>query len=181
MLSPRLRLNDKILLIYEFINDYDNNDFGYVKNEIDSLSNQIIYFGKRNQTTFINTLTASYIFNKKASLNFRIRHYWSKVVYNEFYTLNENGHLDKSDYENYHNINFNVFNIDLVYTWYFAPGSQMSIVWKNAINNEENIAESNFFKNFENMINFPHANSFSVKILYYLDYRYLFKSKKKDK
>ena len=91
MLSPRLRLSDKIMLKYEFLNDYENNDFGYVKNEIDSLSNQIIYFGKRNQTTFVNTLTASYIFNNKASLNFRIRHYWSKVVYKKFYTLKENG------------------------------------------------------------------------------------------
>ncbi|MCK4638209.1 MAG: hypothetical protein KAT33_02205 [Bacteroidales bacterium] len=181
MLSPRLRLSDKIMLIYEFFNDYDNNDFGYVKYEIDSLSNQIIYFGKRNQTTFVNSLTASYIFNNKESLNFRIRHYWSKVVYNEFYTLKENGYLEKSDYKNYHNINFNIFNIDLAYSWYFAPGSQMSIVWKNAINTEENIVESNFFKNFKNMINSPQANSFSVKILYYLDYKYLIKSKKKIK
>ncbi|HEX8658136.1 MAG TPA: DUF5916 domain-containing protein, partial [Hymenobacter sp.] len=67
---------------------------------------------------------------------------------------------------------YNAFNVDAVYSWWFAPGSQISIVWKNAgttyLRAEE--ATPQFFDNFNNTINTPHNNSVSVKVLYFLDY-----------
>jgi len=170
-LSPRFRANNKMLFIYNFNKSINKNDIGYVDNNAGT-----IYFGKRDIVTITNTLTTSYIFNNKSSLNFRLRHYWSKVDYNSFYILNNDGSLDNTNYSAHQNINFNTFNIDLSYTWNFAPGSEISLVWKNAIYKEENKLISRYFENFNNTINSPQINSFSVKILYYLDYWY-FKKK----
>ena len=62
--------------------------------------------------------------------------------------------------------------MDAVYSWWFAPGSQISVVWKNAGSTylQANEATPQFFDNFNNTINTPHNNSLSVKVLYYLDY-----------
>ena len=172
-LSPRFRANNKMLFIYNFNNSISKNDIGYIDNSADT-----IYFGKRNIITITNTLTTRYIFNNKSSLNFRLRHYWSKVDYNSFYILNEDGSLDNTNYPDNQNINFNTFNIDLVYTWNFAPGSEISLVWKNAVYKQDDKLINKYFENLNNTINSPQINSFSVKILYYLDYQYLKKGKK---
>jgi len=61
----------------------------------------------------------------------------------------------------------------MVYTWRFAPGSELSLVWKNMVYDDQSIIVYPHFKNLDNTINFPQTNSFSVKIIYYLDYLYL--------
>jgi len=177
-ISPRFRINDKIMLIYEFCKETTNNGIGYVTTITDSLLNRTIQFGKRNHNITTNTLSASYILNNKSSLSFRLRHYWSNVEYMKYYKLNEDGYLDNSNYAESHDINFNIFNIDLVYTWQFTPGSEISIVWKNMIFSNSDVIEQDFFDNFNNTIQSPQTNSFSVKILYYLDYQNLKRKKK---
>ncbi|MBC8147925.1 MAG: carbohydrate binding family 9 domain-containing protein [Bacteroidetes bacterium] len=172
-ISPRFRINDKMILIHEFYKENTSNGIGYVTTVTDSLSNKTIQFGKRNHNTTINTLTSSYIFNNKSSISFRLRHYWSIVKYSEYYKLNEDGSVGSTTYSEPHDINFNIFNIDLVYTWQFAPGSEISVVWKNMIYSENDILKEDFFENFDKTINSPQTNSFSVKILYYLDYQSL--------
>ncbi|MCF8298180.1 MAG: carbohydrate binding family 9 domain-containing protein [Saprospiraceae bacterium] len=170
-ISPRFRINDKMILIHNFNKEKTTNDIGYVTTVTDSLGGQTIQFGKRNQNTTINTLTTSYIFNNKSSLSFRLRHYWSVVKYLEYYKLNEDGTVGTTAYSELHDINFNIFNIDLVYTWQFSPGSEISIVWKNMIYSENDILKEDFIENFDHTINSPQTNSFSVKVLLYLDYQ----------
>ncbi len=65
--------------------------------------------------------------------------------------------------------------MDAVYSWWFAPGSQVSVVWKNANDPSHdyrsgNLATPLYFDNLSNTFNTPKNNSVSVKILYYLDY-----------
>ena len=103
----------------------------------------------------------------------RVRHYWSQAEYLQYYTLNDNGYLDPSSYWQNNNINFNAFTVDLQFVWYFAPGSELSVVWKNNINTQGNMIESNYFRNFDDMISSPQTNSFSFRVLYYLDYLYI--------
>ena len=91
------------------------NDMGYVSNEmIDGKEN--VYIGTRNTTYVENRITSNYIFNNKMSLSFRARHYWAKAEYIGFSTLLENGRLESTDYSAKHDINFNTFNIDMVYS-----------------------------------------------------------------
>ena len=177
-ISPRFRVNDKIMLIHKFNKEITSNGIGYVTTVTDSLSNETIQFGNRNQNTTSNTFTTNYIFNNKSSLSFRLRHYWSVVEYLEYYKLKDDGYVESSNYAESHNINFNIFNIDLVYTWQFAPGSEISIVWKNMIYTDNDKVELDFFNNLNNTFESPQANSFSVKVLYYLDYHSIKKMQK---
>ena len=118
----------------------------------------------------------------------RLRHYWSKVNNNEIYVLNNEGNLDKIPAENtplkefivanrYFNTNYNIFNIDMLYSWLFAPGSEFNIVWKNGSNTYEQDVMNNYFKNFNHNMAAPQNNNVSVKILLYIDYLQLKKKK----
>jgi hypothetical protein len=180
MISPRLRASDRLFFIYKF--DYEKiiHNVGYVDDYMDSTGQQIILFGKRDIKTITNVLEANFMFNSKMSIDFRLRHYWTTATYDEFYTLNQDGTLDPAEFQDNQDINFNQFNIDLSYIWNFAPGSQLSLVWKNAISTFTSVVDNNFFDNFSNTIDAPASNSFSIRVLYYLDALY-FKKKNKSK
>jgi hypothetical protein len=63
-------------------------------------------------------------------------------------------------------------NIELTYTWNFAPGSQLSLVWKNAVNTVTDVVENDFLRDCNTTFGSPASNSFSVRVLYYLDAMY---------
>ncbi|MFP4547306.1 MAG: DUF5916 domain-containing protein [Fidelibacterota bacterium] len=167
-LTQQFKFSNRFNLNYQFRIVNDINDYGYV--DYDDTAG-IIYFGKRNVKSVTNTFNSNYMFSEKSSLNLRLRHYWSSAKYDRFFTLKENGYLAGNDnYNENADINFNALNIDMVYNWNFAPGSELSLVWKNAISltGEEVIYDP--LQNIENTFSSPQTNSISLKILYYLDY-----------
>lgn len=169
--GPAVRLSNKFSINHQFSYMALINDLGYVGEN----NSEDIFFGKRDNRTVSNTLSAGYIFTANSYLSFRLRHYWSVADYdNNFYLLNNDGSLLKTNLftENPDN-NFNTFNIDMVYTWRFAPGSEMTVVWKNSIYSGGSMIYHRFGENLNNMFDSPQTNSLSLKILYYLDYQYL--------
>ncbi|PLX16076.1 MAG: hypothetical protein C0599_15810 [Salinivirgaceae bacterium] len=166
-ISPRLRLGDRFQMVYDFNGDDSFNSLGHVwNNEVDT-----VIFGRRDYRRIENNINIDYIFTPKSSLTFYLRHYWTRVNYDEFYMLNEDGSIEGyADYGENPDINYNAFNIDLAYTWQFAPGSEMSLVWKNQIMSESDEIINDFGQNFENTFTDLGRNSISVRILYYLDY-----------
>jgi hypothetical protein len=58
----------------------------------------------------------------------------------------------------------------MVYSWRFAPGSEINIVWKNSLYQSSGNIVRSFSENLENIIHSPAINSFSLKLIYYLDY-----------
>lgn len=178
-MTHRYRFNDKFSVRYGLLLEPQTDNTGFAS--FDNTGN--IIFGVRDINTVENTLTLKYNFNKKMGIKADIRHYWSEVKYNEFYTLLENGKLEKNNVFNENvNQNYNAFNIDAVYTWEFAPGSFVNIVWKNTnpIGNFNQVTEQDYFKNLKNTLDYSHNNNLSFRILYFLDYLQL-KSKKKKK
>jgi hypothetical protein len=114
-------------------------------------------------------------------LTTRIRHYWSKVDYKEFFTLLVDGDLAKNPlFIQNKNQNVNFFNVDMVYTWQFAPGSFFNIVWKNAVFDFQDVVERNYFKNLGNTMEADQNNNISLKVIYFLDYLQLKKKKTKN-
>lgn len=179
--TPIVRFSDKLKMNYDFRFSIDHRNQGY-----STTVNDHIYFAFRDVRNHINTLNMSYIFNKNASLTFRARHYWSTVEILNYKLLDVNsGHLlsDSTNYNGNNNFNVNFFNIDLVYRWRFAPGSDLIIVWKNAIETmSRNLGVTNYtgdrmIDSFYGTIRNNQTNSFNVKILYFLDYRYFAKGK----
>ena len=104
-------------------------------------------------------------------LNLRARHYWSKLINKEFYTLNEGGELkSNSTFNGDLDRNFNAFNVDMVYVWRFSPGSEFSFSWKNAALTSNHFSQTRYLQNLDETIQAPQNNNLSLKILYYFDY-----------
>jgi hypothetical protein len=136
-----------------------------------TLDDGTIIFALRNVKTVDNTLSLKYNFTNKMGCTFRARHYASKVHNKTFFTLQADGGLvpnDKVTSNLDRNVNF--FNIDMVYTWQFAPGSFLNVVWKNATVHSSDNAGVNYFENLENTLASDQNNNFSVKVIYFLDY-----------
>lgn len=177
-LTPIFRLSDKFTFSLTSSYKLNSNDFGFA----DKPSEDTVIFGKRILMTLENTLSGRYIFKNDLSLSLRLRHYWSRAQYVNFYTLLEDGDLlDNAAYygSKDYDFNYNAFNVDLVFSWQFAPGSNLSIVWKNAILDEQSQPILNFFNDIKHTFTADQLNSLSIKVLYYLDYQYLVRNKKK--
>jgi len=61
----------------------------------------------------------------------------------------------------------------MVFTWIFAPGSSLNLVWKNEITSEKENVAGNYFSNFDATFKEPQMNNISLKVLYYIDYQRL--------
>jgi hypothetical protein len=128
-------------------------------------------FAIRKVKSIENTLNLKYNFTNKMGLTFRARHYASVVNNREFYELMENGLLSKrSDITQNLDRNVNYFNVDMVYTWQFAPGSFMNVVWKNATVYSSDNAKVAYLENLQNTLQSEQNNNLSLKVIYFLDY-----------
>ncbi|MDX1911144.1 MAG: DUF5916 domain-containing protein [Saprospiraceae bacterium] len=139
----------------------------------------VALMGRRNIVGFNNNLNASYSFNNKMNIALFARHYWQKAEYSNFYALDSQGELMPSPYtgrsvagEPLNDVAANFFNIDLIYTWRFAPGSDLLLVYKNGIGRYDSgyAVDRGYFYNAGHLMDFAGNNNFSMKLLYFLDY-----------
>jgi hypothetical protein len=147
---------------------FGKNDYGfaYFTNDLDSVAT-----GLRQRHTAENILSIKYNFNNKMGLTFRLRHYWSKVDYTKYFDLKKDGSItDLPNPVKNADINANLFNIDMNYTWQIAPGSFVNVNWKTSSELYNQLVLEKYFENFNRTLDTPSYNSFSVKIIYYLDY-----------
>jgi hypothetical protein len=145
----------------------------------DKLPEQPIVMAHRDILTLTNDLSVNYAFNTSVNISFYARHYWNRVYYKSFENLQSDGTLVPSAYtgkDAFHtplnDIAANYFNIDMVFTWRFAPGSDLLFVYKNLIRHDASGLNVNhdYFYNAGHLPSFEGSNSISFKILYYLDY-----------
>ncbi|HRI58212.1 MAG TPA: DUF5916 domain-containing protein [Saprospiraceae bacterium] len=138
-----------------------------------------VVMGRRGITGVSNSVNATYSFNTKMNVALYARHYWQKAQYKAFYSLTGDGELAPTPYtgksaegEPLNDIAANFFNIDFVYTWRFAPGSDLLVVYKNGSSNYAYgyDVDHNYGYNVNQLPQYPGTNNFSIKILYYLDY-----------
>ncbi len=137
-----------------------------------------IYFSRRNLHTVENILNFKYNFTNRMGLTLRLRHYWSKVDPRQFYELDKYGDLQIPTIINNRNVNqnYNFMSVDMVYTWQFAQGSFINVVWKDINENFHRGFERSYFDNYNKTAggngynNLTQFNSFSVKVIYFLDY-----------
>ena len=145
----------------------------------ESLAEGAVVMGRRRIMGFNNNLNASYSFNNKMNIACFARHYWQKAEYSAFFSLDAQGELIASPYTGFsasgeplNNVAANYFNIDLIYTWRFAPGSDLLLVYKNGIGHSAsgNDVNHGYGYNAGHLMDFAGNNNFSFKLLYYLDY-----------
>ncbi len=174
LLEPRLRLGDHFFAIGAITLGQTYNDRGYA-----SGSGDAIYFGGRDISTVTNSLNAKYVFNPRLSLNLALRHFWTAINYRDFYFLQTDGSLEKRDITAANDINFNTFNLDLRLSWWYAPGSEMVLLYRNVIAGTGNAVQYNYLENLNTVVNSPMQNNISIRLTYFLDYNSLRKSLKR--
>lgn len=137
-----------------------------------------IIFGLRDVSTTLSTLESAYVINNTMGISCRVRHYWSAVENDELYLLQQNGSLTNISAENNYDLNYNAFNVDMIYRWVFAPGSELSLAWKTNSYLSEDLPEYEFLQNIHNSWH-NQSNSISLKVLLYLDNNQLLQPKHK--
>jgi hypothetical protein len=174
-MGPRYRFSDKFLLNFNFNFLRQNNNKGFVDsidNDSNSTTPNAIIFANRNVFTYSNTLSGKYAVNSTMTFNLSVRHYWSFAENKNFLTLDNKGRLnDFTNYTTNKNSNFTSWNVDLSYTWWFAPGSQISVLYRNNAANFSRTINSDFGSNVTNLLNNDALNhTFSVSMRYFIDY-----------
>nr|WP_315417502.1 DUF5916 domain-containing protein [uncultured Pedobacter sp.] len=171
-----LRINDKIAFGLDL---NFNPNYNYV-NWVTAQGDEAI-FSKYDRRTVENSFDAKYTFTNLMGFTVVLRHYWSDRRNKEYFLLKSDGNL--TDYIgaplNGLDRNYNVFNIDLIYTWQFAPGSTLSVSYKDAAETYDTYYTQRYNKNLSGILNAPQNNSLSVKVLYYVDYLDFKKKRKK--
>ena len=166
-ISPRYRFNDRLLMIYELDLFRQNSDKGFAA--FDDSDN--IIFSNRDRQTVTNEITAKYAINPKMTLNLATRYYWSISENKNYLTLDKDGSLlNNTDFNRNTNINYNALNFDFTYSWWFAPGSQISVLYRNNGSTYQNLIDRNILSNFNNSIDSDLNTIFSISIRYFIDY-----------
>jgi hypothetical protein len=171
-IKPRFRFSDKFLLSYSFEYDSLNGDRGYA-----TIVNEEPILGERNRRILENRLSGNYTFSPFHSLALTFRHYWDTVNYDyELFTLLDNGRLTTDagytvdNVDESPNINFSTWNIDLSYSWQFAPGSFLTALYRNQLFNQGDNATDNFSNSLNFLFDQPSQNTFSLRLQYFIDY-----------
>lgn len=166
-ISPRYRFSNKLLFSYSFNYFRQNKNIGWIA--FDSNDNTI--FARRDRVTYTNSISGKYTINNKMNFNLSIRHYWSYAVNKDILTLQDDGSLiNNYDYTTNKNSNFNTWNSDLSYSWWFAPGSQISVLYRNNSSLFQREFDRNIGTNFSNVLNNNLNHVFSISIRYFIDY-----------
>jgi hypothetical protein len=171
-IGPRYKVNTHLFLELSAVYSIAYNNIGYVTDSLNNNELNII-FGERDIEDISTTLNVTYTINPKISLSGRLRYYYFKVDYDQYYDLQHDGSLVPNEYSSDEDFLYTAFNIDTYFTWLFAPGSELVVAWKNAIYTNENLPSDNYFREFANVIEAPASNLISLKLLYHLDYQYL--------
>jgi hypothetical protein len=167
--QPTFRVNSRFRVGIDVSPSFAFNDYGYNFTQNDGS------FGKRDLLFVNNSISFIWNFTPYSNLTFRARHNWTRVTYNEFYTLKDNGDLTLSkDYKKPSDVSSNYFNIDCIYTWQFAPGSFFNFIWKNSLDSyvasTPTIRNQNYFQNIKTISEAPQNNNFTIKMIYFVDY-----------
>ncbi|MFV5694720.1 DUF5916 domain-containing protein [Flavobacterium sp. LB3P122] len=162
----KYRFNDKLSIGHGIQYTRKASDRGWVDQ-----NNTGIIFAERNREIVQNDLTGKYAINNKMTLNLTARYYWSYSENHGFLTLQDNGYLVQNNtYSLNKNRNFNSWNFDLSYSWWFAPGSEISILYRNyALESTRNV-QKELSTNFKNVFDSNLTNIFSISLRYFIDY-----------
>lgn len=176
-LNLRYRFSDRFTLETVLENQYRRREFGYVEQLFDADGNMTnILYGRRHAKVFTQLLVGQYTFTPYMALNLRVRNYWNRVTYDRLFYLGTDGELAENmlplrDDEGtpYYDQNFAVLTVDMVYSWQFAPGSFLTVVWKNFSQSFSNNTEVTGFTTYTDQLLADQVNSLSLKVIYFLN------------
>ena len=164
--SPRYRFNNRLQMIYSLNYGLDTSNKGWV-----AFDNDDIIFTERDRTTVTNGLSGKYSVSNTMTINLTARHYWTYGENLQYFTLQEKGDLaENNTFSENMDFTYNNWNFDLSYTWWFAPGSQLSVLYRNNAANDLDLVNRNYSQNINNLFTNNLNSIFSVSLRYFIDY-----------
>lgn len=171
--APRLRWGNHFFTVISADYSQNYNEVGFARKSGDDT-----FFGRRKVQTVTNTVEARYVFNPKTTLSLNLLHLWTGLEYRETYLLQPDGRLQSGDFEPAENLNFNNFNMDLRFSWWFAPASELTFLYRNIIAVNETNYRPGYARNFGDVFSNPAQNNISLRLSYFLDYNQVVKGRK---
>ncbi len=169
--SPRVRFNDFFFMVYDFNFDKRINDRGFA-----DFDNGNPIFGERDREIIINSIRANYNFDSYNGLSLQFRHYWDTVIYDDFmYNLNSNGrinenkNLPKTALSSNPDVNFSTWNVDLNYVWQFAPGSFLTVLYRQQLFQNNDKAMQSYANTLQNLFDQNFQHTLSIRLQYFID------------
>ena len=165
----KYRFSDRFSLSYNFQYTHKINDRGWV-----GFDTNDIVFAERNREIWDHYFTGKYSINNKMNFNLIARYYSAYSENHEFFNLQEDGILNpNTTYSQNKNRNLNSWNFDFSYSWWFAPGSELSVLYRNYALESTNLVEKNTLTNLGNVFDTNLTSILSLSLRYYIDYNSL--------
>jgi hypothetical protein len=106
------------------------------------------------------------------NFNLSVRQYWSYAENNQYLALQDDGTFqDLNSYVRNRNSSFNSWNMDLSYNYWFAPGSVISVLYRNSSASFDREINKSFADNVGNILTNDRLNhALSVSVRYFIDF-----------
>ena len=168
----RYRFSNQFSLSLNMDRQHDKSQVGYA---FIKESNGEPIIGFREYIDFSTVASGIYNFTPRMNLTLRARHYWSRISYQSFYNVDQNGWYVSRPFIDGMDDNFNVFNVDAFFTWDFRPGSRIIAGWKNWLGPDAVAANQyqHYYDNLKRTFDIPHGNEITLRVIYFLDYNQL--------
>ncbi len=168
-LSTLYRFSEQFSLALKSNHLNFKDDVGYLKT-----INQDIFFGRRDIRSVENNINLSYFFDNKKWINLRLRNYWSRAKYDQtLFRLKEDGRRTATDFSILDfdpDTNFNIWNLDINFEWWFAPGSNLVLLYRNQLFNRDTATELDYSGSLDNLFYQTTQHQFSLRINYLIDF-----------
>ena len=139
------------------------------------LADEAFVISYRTISTAELELSTEYSFTANATLNLRVRHYWSRVRHEEFAEVFDDGLPRPTPYagldaagDPVHDRSFNAFNVDGFFRWRFAPGSDAFLSYKTQSFFDGPLV-GGYGSNLRRLPDAALNNSLTLKVIYFLD------------
>lgn len=174
----RYRFSNRFSLELDLTRDVDETQIGYAFLREANGSPIAAY---RSNLEFTSVLSGVYNFTPRLNLTLRTRHYWNEVNYKNFFDVNNDGELIARPFIAGQDENYNLFNTDAFLTWDFGLGNQLVLAWKNWLGNPYGVTTyKNYLNNLNDIFAQSHGNQLSLKVIFFLDYNQLRKSRQNN-
>ncbi len=124
----------------------------------------------RHNREFAQTLRAQYLFGPNSYLNLNLRHNWNRVHSLERFHLTETGQLQPTNAYADPNLNVNLFNMDLKFVWWFAPGRELNLLYRASLAKIDGAWDKKYLENLRGLQNEQSNQVVSLRLVYFLDY-----------
>lgn len=169
-IKPVVRVSDAFSFEWRTNVGQGINMVGWADSKPDS-----ILFAYRDQLEVTNTLTAKYIFTPNSSFSLDFRHLWTRLKAKNLSELTPSGDLGIRfvPTSNAYDLQFSAFNIDCKFSWWFAPGSELILLYRNGLLQGGNELDPSYINHLDRLFRTPQSHNLSLRLVYFLDVHYL--------